>query len=58
MPEKKVFVGESKTFKGAKRLMLAHGVKVIDLDLDECREMMREFIKKNPSLWKEDIGKL
>ena len=26
--------------------------------VDECIEMMEEFIKKNPTLWNEDIGKL
>lgn len=55
---KKVYVGESKTFSGAKKFMQAHGVKVIDLDLKECKELMREFIKKNHKLWNEDIGKL
>jgi cytosine deaminase len=53
---KKVVVGESKNFLGARDLMEEHGVEVIDLDLEECRIMMAEFIQKNPSLWKEDIG--
>ena len=34
-----------------------HGIGVTDLDLEECKIMMTEFIQKNPSLWKEDIGK-
>lgn len=55
---KKVYAGESKTFPGAKKFMQAHGVEVIDLDLEECKELMREFINKNPKLWNEDIGKL
>lgn len=55
---KKVVAGESKTFKGARRLMQSHGVEIIDLDLEECKSLMRGFIKKNPKLWKEDIGKL
>jgi len=55
---KKVVVGESKTFKGAARFLRAHGVRVVDLDLEECRELMREFIRKKPKLWKEDIGGL
>jgi cytosine deaminase len=38
--------------------MESHGVKVLNLDLRECKEMMRAFIKENPQLWKEDIGKL
>ena len=30
---------------------------LIDLDLPECYEMMEQFIRENPSLWNEDIGK-
>ena len=53
---KKVIVGESETFKGAKEFMESHGVQVVDLDLDECKKLMQEFIKTNPELWNEDIG--
>jgi cytosine/creatinine deaminase len=52
----KVVAGESATFPGAREFMEAHGVEVVDLDLAECREMMRTFIEKNPALWNEDIG--
>ncbi len=54
---KKVIAGESKTFPGAKEFMESHGVEVIDLNLDECQQLMSEFIEKNPQLWNEDIGK-
>jgi cytosine deaminase len=53
---KKVIVGESKTFSGAKQFMESHGVEVIDLNLPECIDMMENFIEKNPELWNEDIG--
>ncbi len=55
---KKVVAGESETFAGAKEFMISRGVEVIDLDLEECKTMMRDFILKNPELWYEDIGKL
>ena len=55
---KKVYAGESETFSGAKEFMQAHGVEVIDLNLDECKNMMKDFIQKNPKLWNEDIGEL
>lgn len=54
---KKVIVGESKTFRGAREFMESHGVEVIDLDLAECHQLMTQFIQKNPLLWDEDIGK-
>ena len=54
---KKVVAGESETFPGAREFMESHGVEVIDLNLEECKELMREFIASNPELWNEDIGK-
>ena len=53
---KKVIVGESQTFAGAKEFMESHEVEVIDLDLDECKQLMSDFIYKHPQLWNEDIG--
>lgn len=55
---KKVYAGESETFSGAKEFMESHGVEVIDLNMDECKNMMNTFISKNPKLWNEDIGEL
>ncbi|MGA7952771.1 MAG: nucleoside deaminase [Gloeobacterales cyanobacterium] len=55
---KKVMVGESETFPGATEFMESHGVEVINFDLDECKNLMKEFIQKNPALWNEDIGQL
>ncbi len=54
---KKVIAGESETFPGAREFMESHGVEVIDLDLEECKQLMRTFIAENPELWNEDIGK-
>ena len=55
---KKVYAGESKTFSGAREFMESHGVEVIDLNSEECINMMNDFIAKNPKLWNEDIGEL
>ncbi len=52
-----VIVGESKTFRGAEALLKDHWVSVIDLEMDECIQLMQAFIAKNPALWNEDIGK-
>jgi cytosine/creatinine deaminase len=54
---KKVIAGESETFSGARELMEQHGVEVVDLGLEECKQLMRDFIANNPALWNEDIGK-
>ena len=55
---RKVVVGESRNFTGARVFMEEHGIEVIDLDLNECIVMMEEFIAQNLRLWNEDIGKL
>jgi cytosine deaminase len=55
---KKVIVGESRNFAGARAFMEEHGIEVIVLDLGECITMMQEFILQNPRLWNEDIGEL
>ena len=54
----KIYAGESETFPGSKEFMEQHNVEVIDLDLDECKNLMNNFIEKNPKLWNEDIGEL
>lgn len=54
----KVIVGESQTFEGAPKFMESKGVVVIDVNSQECIDMMTNFIEKNPKLWNEDIGEL
>lgn len=51
-----VITGEASTFAGAREFMESHGVEVINLDLDECKQLMQDFITQSPQLWNEDIG--
>ena len=53
----RVVAGEARTFAGSEEFMRQHGVEVVNLDLDECAEMMRAFITSHPALWNEDIGR-
>lgn len=55
---KRVIAGENQSYQGAVEFMQDHGVEVINLDLDECKQMMRRFQSENPELWKEDVGEL
>lgn len=55
---KKVIAGEDETFSGASEFMESHGIEVLNLNLQECKDLMKEFIEKNPRLWFEDIGEL
>lgn len=52
----RVVLGENETFMGAEDLLRANGVEVVNLNSDECKEMMRTFIAEEPELWNEDIG--
>jgi len=54
----RIVVGDSRNFTGDIEFLKDHWVSVDDWDSDECIELMRDFIRNNPSLWKEDIGKL
>ncbi len=49
-------IGENKTFKGPEDHSKKRGVKLINLDLPECKKMMGDFMTARPKLWNEDIG--
>jgi creatinine deaminase len=49
-------VGESRTFAGGLDWLRENGVKVIDLDNRDCRELLEFYIAKFPEVWNEDIG--
>lgn len=51
-----VVVGESRTFTGGAEWLQANGIRVVDLDSEECRLLMQEFIREKPAIWNEDIG--
>lgn len=53
----RVVIGENETFLGDESLLKERGVEVIVVDSRECKELMKQFIKDNPALWNEDIGK-
>ena len=51
----RVIIGEDKTFMGEEDLLRSRGVTLEVVQSDECIRMMEEFIRKNPTLWNEDI---
>jgi cytosine/creatinine deaminase len=52
----RVVVGESRTFQGGIEWLRSLGFEVIDLDSQECVELLTGYIQKNPAVWHEDIG--
>ena len=53
----KVVVGENRTFRGPEKYLRARGVDLEIVDNAECVQLMSDFVRSNPELWNEDIGK-
>jgi cytosine deaminase len=53
-----VVVGDSKNFQGGIVWLRSLGVNVVDLNSTDCISMMAEYIRKNPTIWNEDIGEV
>ena len=51
-----VVVGESRNFQGGLDWLRSFGVRVMDLDSEECITLLRDYIRENPAVWNEDIG--
>ena len=51
-----VVVGESVNFDGGIEWLKENGVKVLNLDSAECKQMLGDYIQANPEIWNEDIG--
>jgi cytosine/creatinine deaminase len=49
-------VGDSRTFAGGLDWLRENGVRVIDLDDRNCRDLLEGFIAEYPEVWNEDIG--
>ena len=49
-------VGESRNFQGGLDWLRSIGVRVIDLDSQECVELLADYIREHPEIWHEDIG--
>jgi cytosine deaminase len=52
----RLIVGESETFRGGIDWLRENGVEVVDLDSQECKDVLRGFIAARPEVWNEDIG--
>jgi creatinine deaminase len=51
-----VIVGESRTLHGGIDWLRENGVEIIDLDSQECVDLLNTFITAHPGIWNEDIG--
>lgn len=51
-----VVAGESRNFQGGLDWLRSLGVRVVDLDSEECVTLLADYIRANPAVWDEDIG--
>jgi cytosine/creatinine deaminase len=52
----RLVVGEAETFAGDLDFLAGHGVEVVLLEDEGCAAAMREFQRRYPEIWSEDIG--
>jgi cytosine/creatinine deaminase len=53
-----LIVGESRNFQGGVQWLRENGVQVVDLDSQECVDLLASYIAVHPEVWNEDIGEL
>jgi cytosine/creatinine deaminase len=51
-------VGESRNFQGGLDWLRSLGVRVFDLDSEDCASLMAGYIRLYPEIWNEDIGEV
>jgi creatinine deaminase len=51
-----VIIGESRNFQGGLEWLRSLGVRVVDVDSNECVSMLADYIREHPEVWNEDIG--
>jgi cytosine/creatinine deaminase len=52
----RLVIGENRTFYGGEDYLRSRGVEVVNLDSEECFQLMQDFIAEHPDVWNEDIG--
>jgi cytosine deaminase len=52
----RVVIGENRSFMGEEKLLAERGVQLTVVQNERCIKLMREFMRRNPQLWAEDIG--
>jgi cytosine deaminase len=49
-------VGDNKSFLGEEAWLSGHGVAIEVVQDERCIQLMRDFVRDQPTLWAEDIG--
>ena len=54
----KVVIGENTTLKGPEEYLMENGVELINLNLEECKTLMNDFINENSEIWELELEKI
>lgn len=54
----KVVFGENETFPGPEEYLKNHDVELVNLDLDECKELVARYIRENREVWDGEIERV
>lgn len=52
----RIVIGDNLNFRGPEDYLRRRGVELVIINAEECVELMRDFIRRHPELWAEDIG--
>ncbi|HJL70930.1 MAG TPA: hypothetical protein QGI30_08695, partial [Anaerolineales bacterium] len=55
----RVVIGENRTVQNltlCEDWLIENGVEVVNLNLQECIDLMHNFVVESPELWNEDVG--
>jgi creatinine deaminase len=54
----RVVMGENRTLTGPEDYLTENGVVLINLDIQECKDLIGNYILKNPDLWDQEIERI
>jgi tRNA(Arg) A34 adenosine deaminase TadA len=54
----RVVMGENITLRGPEEYLTKNGVLLSNLDLQECKDLIGNYINKNPELWDQEIERV
>ena len=54
----RVVMGENETLKGPEDYLIMNGVELLNLDLYECKDLIGNYIIKNPDIWDAEIERV
>jgi tRNA(Arg) A34 adenosine deaminase TadA len=54
----RVVIGENITLTGPEQYLTKNGVLLVNLDLQECKDLIADYIIKNRELWDQEIERI